>query len=293
MGRMSYNKKVFVLTSLGPAVVVLALVTILPFFMNISNSLRDYYLVRPDRAVFVGLENFKRVVLYDRSFWRSLFVTFVFTGGSVAITFWLGFLIASLLSKGGVFPNVVRAGMLLPMAATPVAVAFTWRIMYSPSLGVINYFLRLLGLPQSAWIGDPKTALLSVILVDVWQWTPFISLIMLAGFMSLPQEPFEAAAIDGAGSWQIFYFVTLPLLKPIAAVALLFRIIDSLKTFDIIFVLTRGGPGNATETLNLHTYLKAFSYLRIGEASALAIIMLILVIVFSQLFLNFSRLDLG
>jgi len=290
---MRQDKRFFIVTSLAPALIVLALITILPFVMNIFNSLKDYYLVRPGYPPFVGLENFRRILFYDPTFWKSLLITLAFTGGSTAITFWLGLLIAGLLSPGGVLRNFVRAVMLLPMAATPVAVAFTWRIMYSPSLGIINYLLGSLGLPQSEWIGSPKTALLSVILVDVWQWTPFMTLIMLAGLMSLPQEPFEAAVIDGAGGWQIFRFVTLPLVKPVAMTALLFRVIDSLKTFDIIFVLTRGGPGNATETLNLHTYLKGFSYLRIGEASALAVIMLALVFILSQLFLALSKLEFG
>ena len=291
--KLNLDKRRFIVTSLAPALISLILITVVPFIINIINSFRDYYLVNPKGPTFIGLENFKQILFNDASFWHSLWVTLLFTAGCILIEFWLGLGIASLLSSGGPFRNVVRSILILPMAATPVAVSFTWKIMYSPSLGIINYFLELLHIPGSSWVGDPKTALLSVILVDAWQWTPFMMLIMLAGFMSLPSEPFEAATVDGAKDWQIFRYITLPLLKPVAFTALLFRIIDALKTFDIIFVLTRGGPGNATETLNLYTYLKGFSYLRIGEASALAIIFLIIIIVISQLFLKYTYLEFG
>jgi len=286
------NKK-FIVTSLAPALISLILITVVPFAINIINSLRNYYLADPKGPTFVGLENFKQILFNDANFWHSLWITLLFTAGCILIEFWLGLYIAGLLSSGGTFRNIIRSLLILPMAATPVAVSFTWKIMYSPSLGIINYFLKLFNINGAAWVGDPKIALLSVILVDVWQWTPFMMLIMLAGYMSLPTEPFEAATVDGAKDWHIFRYITLPLIKPVALTALLFRVIDSLKTFDIIFVLTRGGPGNTTETLNLYTYLKGFSYLRIGEASALAIIFLLIVIAISQIYLKYAGLEFG
>jgi len=290
--RGELGPRVFILFTLGPALFVLALITIFPFVINIINSLRRYYLIDPRGPTYIGIENFWRIFFTDSEFWHSLFITLCYTGGAVTFEFWLGLGIALLLNSDSKFRKRMRTVLLLPMAATPVAVAFIWRIMYSPSLGIINFFLRTLNLPESTWIGDPNTALLSLVIVDVWQWTPFMMLIFLAGLAALPPEPFEAARVDGAGDWQIFAHVTLPLLKPIAFIALLFRSIDAFKTFDIIFVLTRGGPGNSTQTLNLYTYLKGFSYLRMGYASALAIIMLIIVIIMSQLIVKYSGLQI-
>lgn len=180
----------------------------------------------------------------------------------------------------------LRVIYLLPMAITPIAATFTFRLMFNPTQGVLNHLLGLAGVSPSAWTAAPETALLSLILVDVWQWTPFILLIVMGGMAALPPEPEEASQMDGAGPFRTFFLVTLPRLKPYLALALLFRLIDAFKTFDIIFVLTGGGPGVATRTLNLLAYKYGIEFLSMGYASALAIIMLVFTLVAGQVFLR-------
>ena len=176
------------------------------------------------------------------------------------------------------------------MAITPIAATFTFRLMFNPSLGVLNYFLTSLGFEPSAWTASPNLALFSLILVDTWQWTPFILLIVMGGMAAIPPESEEASAMDGAGPFRTFFWVILPQLKPYLALALLFRLIDAFKTFDIIFVLTGGGPGVLTRTLNLLAYKYGIEFLSMGYASAIAIIMLIFTLFVGQIFLR--RLNL-
>ena len=282
-------KRNFVLLSLGPVIVALILITVLPFVMNLSNSLHYYELSDPLGYRFIGLANYKNAVL-DKDFQYSLMITFLFMGVVISAEFFLGFGAAILMSRRSRGQRALVTMALLPFILTPIATSYLWRIMYNPSVGVFDYFLRVLHLPESIWIADPRCALLAVALVDIWQWSPFMMLILLAGLLALPKEPFEAARVDGAHCWQIFTRITFPLMAPISGSAVLLRIIDSFKTFDIIFVLTRGGPGRATEVLNIHTYLAGFNYLRMGYASALAIIMLILLIAISMILVRRLRL---
>lgn len=176
--------------------------------------------------------------------------------------------------------------MMLPIITTPIAVAYMWRIMYAPSTGLVNYLLSLVSIKGPDWIADIHWAMPSIIIVDVWQWTPFIAFILLSGLMSLPQEPFEAARVEGATAWQSFWLITLPLLKPVFLVALLIRMIDSFKLFDIVYAMTGGGPLRVTETFNFYIYLTAFRYLDIGYASALSLTLLIMIIVLSSIFIK-------
>ena len=185
---------------------------------------------------------------------------------------------------------LLRLIYLLPMAITPVAAVFTFRMMLNPSLGVFNYLLRLLGVPPQDWLGTAPMALTSLIMVDTWQWTPFILLIAVGGLAAIDEEPLEAARVDGAGPIAIFFHHTLPMLFPYLAVAVVFRAIDAFKTFDIIFVLTGGGPGIATRTLNLLAYKNGIEFLSMGYAASLAIVMLVITIVASQAFLRRVRL---
>ncbi|HAN94245.1 MAG TPA: sugar ABC transporter permease, partial [Firmicutes bacterium] len=180
--------------------------------------------------------------------------------------------IALILNRDMRGKNVIKTLFLLPMVATPVAVGMVWLLMYEPSIGVINYFLRMLGLPQGLWLASPAQALGSLILVDVWQWTPMITLIVLAGLAALPSEPYEAALVDGASTLQSIRLITLPLLQPTILAAMTLRAIDAFKTYDIIYTMTQGGPGYATETLNIYSFVLGFQYFQMGKASALLII---------------------
>jgi multiple sugar transport system permease protein len=177
----------------------------------------------------------------------------------------------------------------LPMVSTPVAVALIWVIMFNPSLGILNYFLTSLGLKPLLWLGHPRTVLPSLILMDTWKWTPFMVLIIHAGLQSLPLTPFEAARIDGASRWQVLRYITLPLLRSTIAVALMFRTMDSLKTFDTIYVMTEGGPNNASEILNIYTFQTGFKYFHIGYASALAVILIVFVFAVNLLLVRFRE----
>jgi multiple sugar transport system permease protein len=174
------------------------------------------------------------------------------------------------------------------MMMTPVAVSLVWKSMYNFSYGIVNYYLGFVGL-QSPWLSQPWSALLAAIIVDVWQWTPFVVIIALAGLYSLPVDPFEAAEIDGASGWKKLRHITLPLLKPLLLVALLIRICDSFKIFDNIYVLTMGGPGLATEVLSLSIYKANFFYRQVGKAAAMSLLMLVIAIIIAQLLIRALR----
>jgi len=196
----------------------------------------------------------------------------------------LGLLIAVYLNKEFKGSNFVQTIYIFPFAATPVAIALIWRIMLNPQIGALNYFLSLIGLPPSLWISSAKTVIISLVLVDVWKWTPMITLIVLAGLKSLPKDPYEAAVIDGANTPQVFYHITLPLIQPVLVSALILRSLDNLKEFDIIYTITQGGPGIASETLYLYSYKTAFSFFKAGYGSTLIILVFLLVLIFNVVF---------
>jgi len=190
------------------------------------------------------------------------------------------------LSKKIAGQSIIRTLFLIPLMLVPVVVAMVWKMLYHPSYGVINYLLSEVSFARINWLADKSVALYSVIITDIWEWTPLMFLILLSGILSLPEDPFEAAEIDGASKTQLFLYITLPLLKSIIAVALLIRVIDAFKLFDIIWVLTQGGPGISTETLSYYTYLKGFKHFDMGYAAALSFVLLGIVILMTTLFLK-------
>ena len=274
---------------LMPATILLVGLTLFPFIVSLILSFTDYSLLRPGQTKFIFLDNYIELMKTDE-FWIALRVTIVFTVLAVFIQVVLGVVFATLLHNENTNVSLLRTLYLLPLAITPIAATFTFRLMFNPSLGVLNYFMKLLGLEPQAWLASPNTAMLSLIIVDTWQWTPFILLICLGGLASLPTEPFEAAKVDGASSWQIFTKITVPMLYPFIGLALLFRSIDAFKTFDIIYVLTSGGPGILTRTLNLYAFKHGIEYLSMGYAGSIAIVMLIITIVVAQIFLRKNKL---
>jgi multiple sugar transport system permease protein len=274
---------------LAPAVLFLLALTVFPFVSALWMSLTDLALSRPNSTAFVGAGNYVSL-LSSGEFWMAARVTVVFTVFAVSIQLVLGVGIAVLVhneTRGG---NLWRTIFLIPMAITPVAALFTFRMMFHPSIGIFNAILKDLGLPPVDWLGTPTMALVSLLIVDCWQWVPFILLIAAGGLAALDEEPLEAAQVDGAGPFQLFFHHTLPMLAPYLAVALVFRAIDAFKTFDIIFVLTGGGPGVATRTLNLMAYKTGIEFLSIGYASAIAMVMLVVTIAAAQGFLRRSGL---
>ena len=174
----------------------------------------------------------------------------------------------------------------MPMMATPVAIALVWTMMFHPQLGVLNYILTSLGLPPSTWVYDSATVIPTLVMVETWQWTPLVMLIVLGGLASLPTDPYEAAVLDGASTWQVFRHVTLPLVWPFIVVATVIRAIDALKAFDTIFVISNGGPGTASETLNILLYLTAFSFYDMGYSSALVVVFFAVILLVTLLMLH-------
>lgn len=181
--------------------------------------------------------------------------------------------------------GLLRAIFIMPMMATPVAIALVWTMMFHPQLGVLNYLLSLVGIPPQLWVFSPATVIPSLVLVEVWHWTPLVMLIVLGGLASVPSEPYESAVIDGASGWQMFRHITLPLVMPFIMVAVVIRTIDALKTFDTIFVITQGGPGTASETINIYLYLQAFSFYNMGHASAVVVVFFAIIVALSLILL--------
>lgn len=275
-GSNLYSKKYGFIYIL-PSIIILAVITLGPFIYDIVLSLTDRNLVSTEPAKFVGLKNYFDLFT-SKEFWISISNTLKYVFIAVSIELTLGFIMALLFQIEFKGKKILRSLILLPMVATPIAIAFMWRIMYNPKIGICNYFLSLLHINGLEWVSKESSALISVVLVDIWQWTPFIFLILSSGISALPDDPFEAAIVDGANFIQLLRHVMIPLLKPIIVIGLVFRIVDSFKTFDTIYVLTGGGPGMATETLNIHVFLNAFKYLKMGYACAMAIIFIVIII---------------
>jgi multiple sugar transport system permease protein len=274
---------------LAPALVILAGLTLFPTIYMFSAAFQR---ISPDPTApreFAGVSNFVRM-LSDDQFHNGLWNSFVFTVSAVTAEFLLGLCLALLLDKYIRRLNFIKTLLMIPMMLPPIAVAITWKLIYQPQFGVLNELMYRLGLASQAWAGDVHLAMLSVILADVWEWTPFIFLLMLAGLASLPLEPYEAAELDGASAWRQFWDLTLPFMKPVIAIALLLRIMDALRQFDLVFILTRGGPAGATETLSLYIFKVAFTFVDIGYAAAISLFVLILTVVFSTWFIQRMRL---
>ena len=189
--------------------------------------------------------------------------------------------------------GLIRTILILPTMMTPVVVGLIWRFMYNPELGMANYLLSFLGLGPFNWLGNRHLAMYAVMFADIWQWTPFMALVMLAGLQALPDEPFEAASIDGASGLQMVRYITLPLLRPTMLVAVLIRLMDAFKSFDLIFVLTGGGPGMTTEVLSFHIYRTGFKFFHMGYAAAMSYVMLVIVVLVSQILIRFLAREEG
>ncbi len=272
---------------LAPTVAALISIVIFPLVFSLSLSFHDWNIIRAKGWSWAGIGNY-RTILFQDPYFRSAFkVTLLYLAGTVPLQFGLGLVVALILNQ--ITKKIIgflRTALIIPTTMTPVVVGMIWRLMYNPDLGMLNYFLTLFGFSPVNWTGLPETALPSVMMADVWEWTPFMALILLAGLQALPREPFEAGLVDGASSWQTFRYITLPLLSPAMLVALLIRVMDSFKTFDLIFVLTQGGPGMSTEVLNYYTYRYGFKFFHLGYASALSWLLLVIVTIISMILIR-------
>jgi len=263
----------------APAVVTLFLIVIIPIVFNLYLAFNKWT-IGLGQPRFIGLGNFIEL-LSDERVLNGVKVMIYFSGLSLSLEMVLGLLIAVYFNRQFKGSEIVQAIYILPFAATPVAVALIWRIMLNPEIGVMNYLLRSVGLPGSLWVSSPQTVIPALVMVDVWKWTPMITLIVLAGLKSLPHEPYEAAQIDGASALQIFWYITLPLIRPVLIAALMLRSLDNLKEFDMLYTITQGGPGIASETLYLYSYNVGFSFFKAGYGSALMVVVFLIVLVFN------------
>ncbi|KLU60560.1 trehalose transport system permease protein SugA [Peptococcaceae bacterium CEB3] len=229
---------------------------------------------------FVGLNNFGRM-LSDHVFWSSFRVTMILFVACLLIETIIGIYLGIFLSKDIPGQKVLQAVILIPSIIASVAIGMMWIQILDPTLGFANYLLSVVGLKPLAWLANPDTVLQSLIIIDVWQWSPFMALIITGGMRTLPSEPFEAAVIDGASKWQIFRFVTLPLLRPVVMVAVLLRSVDLVRFFDTVYIMTQGGPNNASMTLNVYSYLQGFNYMDMSYGSAIMLFLLLLVMLIS------------
>jgi len=260
-----------------PGLLFLFAVDLIPLAYAAWASFYDWWLIRPRDIRFVGLANYLQLP-GDPEFTRAVVVTALFTAGAVLVEFVAGLGLALLFAQRLPFLRPIRVLLLLPLFVVPVVGATMWRVIFHPEVGVLNYYLSLLGLGRPPWLSDPTLALVSIALVDAWRSIPFMFLVMYAGLEVLPAELFEAAAVDGASAWQRFRHVTAPLLAYVMLLAVLIRGMDAFREFDIIFVLTGGGPGTATQTIQILNY-RAFGLGHMGQANAIGLVTLALVAV--------------
>lgn len=268
-----------------PAMVVLVFFGLVPLFYAIYLAFHYADLTAGGIGQFVGLDNF-REALNNPQFWSATGHTLEFTVASVGLEMILGITMAFLINQLKWFKGIIRALFLLPLASAPAAVGLVWRYLYDPDFGVYTSILASLGIRAPNWLGDPVTAMPSIIVFDVWMWTPFVILIVLAGLQSMPREPFEAAELDGASLGMVLRRLTFPMLAPVLTLIFILRTIDAIKLYDAVITMTRGGPGTSTETVTYYLYRIGLKYFRLDQASSMALLVLFVVVVFSGIILR-------
>lgn len=269
-----------------PAVLILLSFSIFPLIASLVLSFSSFSLTQVEqRLTFVGLANYTKLFT-DARFLFSLKNTFMYVFLGAGLQYVLGLFLAMLIYEETIANRAYRVIFLIPMMLTPVAISYTWRMMFHETYGPVNHILSLLGIPGVPWLSSIKVALLSVMLVDAWQWTPFVMLALLAGRMSISREYYDAAGVDGASKLQTFAYITFPILIPVSLTVILIRSIEIAKIVDIIYVMTGGGPGISTESLTMYGYITGLKRFNLGYASALAYTLLVIIMVFGFLFLR-------
>lgn len=268
-----------------PFLIIFGVLTIIPALLNFYISLTPWNLIRPGSQKFVGLRNYISMAS-DSRFWNSLWVSFYYIFIPVTIQMILGFLWALALRPRLKGTQVIRTLLLIPMVIPPVIVGLTWKVLFTPNLGGINYYLKMISIQGPDWLNRPFTAQIAVLMAAVWEWSPFVMLLLLAAMENLPSEAMEAATIDGVNKLQMVRFIVLPLIKPVMIIVLLFRIMDALGILPLIFVMTKGGPASATEIINFYAYMSGFVYYKIGYAASLITVLFALVFALNWYFLS-------
>jgi multiple sugar transport system permease protein len=272
-----------------PAVLFVVILMVFPVVYTFFLSFTDWSLTSGRPLSVVGLASYFKVLKEPR-FLESLGRTFYFTFGAVIVEMVLGTVLALILNRKFKGKGIVKALLLLPLVATPVAIGIVWNLFYDPTIGILNYVLSVLKLPQSGWVSDARTVMPSLILVDIWQWTPMITIIVLAGLAGLSTEPYESAMVDGANGRQVLFRITLPMLMPTILTAVILRAIDALKTYDIIYAMTGGGPGYSSENLNVLAFKYSFEYFRMGQSAVMLVFLFVIVMLFSLMVMRVRRI---
>lgn len=270
----------------APAVLFLIAMSVGPLFYSIWLVLHDWTIMTRLAPPFVGLANFS-TLFGDSRFWMALLRTLLFVAVTVGAQLLLGLIIALLLNRDDIIgTRLLRTLAIIPIMVTPVVVGYIFRLLFHPSAGPVNHLLETIGFGAAPWTSSSQWALPTVMLVDIWQWTPFMALILLAGLQSVPQEQIEAATLDGANRFQSFIHIVLPSLAGVIAIGLVLRSIDAFKLFDTLFIITGGGPGTASEMLSYYTYLTGFSFMRLSYAASMAWVQLIVIMILAQIFIR-------
>ncbi len=261
-----------------PAILILAVVVLYPVLNALYVSFFQWDLATGNKMFFIGWQNY-RETLGDVYYWSAIGRSLMFVLMVVPTELLLGTLIAILLNNDIKGRRILRVLFILPMMITPVVVTILWKIIYNNQFGILNWILSLVGISPQVWLGNPQLAMFSVALVDIWQNTPFIILLVLAGLQVIPGDVYQAAEIDGADGWQSFRFVTLPYLSGTLFLGAIFRVVDSFRVFDIIYVLTKGGPGRVTEVISLYTYKTGFSLFKFGLSASQSMLLMLLTLI--------------
>jgi multiple sugar transport system permease protein len=266
-----------------PGFSALAIVMGFPLVYALVMAVSSQTLLHPQLLPLKGLDNFI-AVMSDPGFWGATRLTVIYSVVTVAGEFVLGLGIALMLNRTVKMKPVYFALLTIPMAMSPVSVALIWRMLLQPNMGIVNHVIESLGGVPVDWLGDVNLALWTMAGIDIWQQVSFVVLILAAGLASLPKEPYEAAEVDGASSWQQFWNITLPMLRPVAMITVVIQLINEFRTYDLPYVLTRGGPGTSTEVLSFFAYRRAFLGLSLNEGAAASFALLLIVLTMTVVF---------
>ena len=291
MNKIELHDRRFGYLFISPAVIILSIVILAPIAIAIITSFYDYTLINRSLDTFIGLKNYFESISNEKFIHASI-VTISFVFFVVLLEFLIGFLIAILLNQVEKFRNIYYFILLIPLLINPVVVGLIWRMFLHPQLGILNYLIGFIGVEPINWLGDPQNAFLTIIFVDIWHQVSFMIILLLAGLASIPEEPYEAARVDGANAFEQFKDITLPYMRPVIIITLLIRLIFALKTYDLIYIMTKGGPGDATDLISYYIYRSAFIGLDLGQAASMSVFLLIVVcIIVYPLFKYMSRDD--
>ena len=268
---MKINRKLFPYVLTLPALLVCVGILI-PFFTAVYYSLQRYNLKMPHMKGFIWFDNYVNIFT-DPSFWNTIRVSLTYTFFTIIIELLLGLGIALLLAKRNWLNNILGVLLVLPLMIAPALASLIWRLLINPNFGIVNYLLSFIGIDDFTWASHPDTVLFTLIMVDVWVFTPFIMILLLVGLRSLPRQPFEAAELDGVPEYYKFFRITLPMLFPFILTASLFRLLESIQQFDIIYALSQGGPGESSMVFQVSAYLQTFQYTNIGKAAAMMVVL--------------------